>query len=66
MVQQENIDSGYSSFQLDTRSSGSRRGLAYLLIRRRLNRLPAPMRYSVSVLWGTDGGQTRPHGYGAP
>lgn len=30
MVQPENIDSGYPNFQLDTRSSGSRRNLDYL------------------------------------
>ena len=33
MVWRENIDSGYPNFQLDTRSSGSRRNLDYLLIR---------------------------------
>jgi hypothetical protein len=36
MVWPENIDSGYSNFQLDTRSSGSRRNLDYLLSRRTL------------------------------
>ena len=30
MVWPENIDSGYSNFQLDTRSSGPRRNLDYL------------------------------------
>jgi len=34
----ENIDSGQSNFQLGTRSSGSRRNLAYLLIRHPLRR----------------------------
>jgi hypothetical protein len=37
MVQRENIDSGYSNFQLDTRPSGSRGDLDYLLIRRTLS-----------------------------
>ena len=37
MVKRENIDSGYPNFQLDTRSSGSRRDLDYLLIRRTLS-----------------------------
>ena len=32
MVQPENIDSGHSNFQLDTRSSGYSRNLDYLLI----------------------------------
>ena len=36
MVWPENIDSGYPNFQLDTRSSGSRRSLDYLRIRRTL------------------------------
>ena len=34
MVWPENFDSGYPNFQLDTRSSGSHRGLDYLLVRR--------------------------------
>ena len=37
MVKRENIDSGYRDFQLDTRDSGSRRNLDYLLIRRTLS-----------------------------
>jgi hypothetical protein len=45
MVQPENIDSGYSSFQLDTRSSGSRRNLDYLLIRRTLSEWGRMSRY---------------------
>ena len=42
MVWRENIDSGYPNFQLDTRSSGSRRNLGYILIRRTLT----PLTYS--------------------
>ena len=34
MAKRENIDSGYPNFQLDTYSSGSRRNVDYLLIRR--------------------------------
>ena len=37
MVYPKNIDSGQSNFQLDTRSSGSRRNMDYLLIRRTLS-----------------------------
>jgi hypothetical protein len=37
MVWRENIDSGYPNFQLDTRPSGSRGDLDYLLIRRTLS-----------------------------
>jgi hypothetical protein len=40
MVERENIDSGYPNLQLDTRSSGSRRNLDYLLIRRTLTIAP--------------------------
>jgi hypothetical protein len=32
MVQPENIDSGHSNFQLDTRSGGYYRNLDYLLV----------------------------------
>jgi hypothetical protein len=37
MVWRENIDSGYPNFQLDTRSSGYRRSLDYLLRRLRVD-----------------------------
>ena len=46
----ENIDSGYSNFQLDSRSSGSRRNLDYILIRRTLT----PLTYSKGA--GRQGG----------
>jgi hypothetical protein len=39
MVWRENMDSGYPNFQLDTRSGGSRRNLAYLLIRTLMGRI---------------------------
>jgi hypothetical protein len=41
MVWRENMDSGYPNFQLDTRSGGSRRNLAYLLIRILMGRIGA-------------------------
>jgi len=41
MVWRENMDSGYPNFQLDTCSGGSRRNLAYLLIRTLMGRIGA-------------------------
>jgi len=39
MVWRENMDSRCPNFQLDTRSGGSRRNLAYLLIRTLMGRI---------------------------